>query len=164
MSYGGGASGGPPGSRPSGFALFSDLKSSGIQIGPHNTLNVTQGAGVQTRSQRRAAASAPRVKEKKPKRPLSKSENEPSLDEMDKVCKALNKYKDTAWRDLGTKLGLSSGELDTIHHDHHAAGVYEVSYQTLLLWKQRQPTPPQVKVLAQALCDIGRGDLSDKLA
>ncbi|XP_067652667.1 receptor-interacting serine/threonine-protein kinase 1-like [Haliotis asinina] len=159
MNNGGGASRGPPRS-----TVFSDTKSSGIQIGCSNILNVQGGAGVQTRSRQRTAASVPKVKEKKPKRLPSKSENEPSLDQMDKVCKTLNKYKDTAWRDLGTKLGLSNGELDTIYHDRHAEGDYELSYQTLLRWKQRQPTPPQVKVLAQALCDIGRGDLSDILA
>ncbi|XP_071091769.1 uncharacterized protein [Haliotis cracherodii] len=165
MSYRGGARGGPPGSNPVGFTFVSnDQDCSGIQIGRGNTVNVMNVPGrMQTRSQARGAPGPPKVKVKPCKRPLSKSENEPTMDQMDRVCKKLTKYNDTAWKDLGTKLGLTTGELETIHHDHRVAGEYELSYQTLLMWKRRQPTPPQVKVLAKALCDIGRGDLSDTL-
>ncbi|XP_048254860.1 uncharacterized protein LOC124148299 [Haliotis rufescens] len=165
MSHRGGARGGPPGPNPVEFTFVSrDQDCSGIQIGTGNKVNVMNvPGGMQTRSQARAAAGAPKVKVKTPKRPLSKSENEPTRDQMDRVCKKLTKYNDTAWKDLGTKLGLTTGELETIHHDHRIEGDYELSYQTLLVWKRRQPTPPQVKVLAKALCDIGRGDLSDTL-
>ena len=65
------------------------------------------------------------------------------------------------WRDLGTFLGLDSASMDTIDANH--SDCREVARKVLLKWKQKKGEEATVGILINALDEIERRDVVEKL-
>ena len=67
----------------------------------------------------------------------------------------------TDWRDLGTVLGTTSALMDIIETDCSAS--HEKARKVLLKWKQRKGKGATVGILINALKEIERIDVVEKL-
>ena len=67
----------------------------------------------------------------------------------------------TDWRDLGIVLGLDTTSMDNINADHSAHR--EKARKVLLQWKQKKGKGATVGILINALEEIERIDIAEKL-
>ncbi|KAK2161284.1 hypothetical protein LSH36_119g07032 [Paralvinella palmiformis] len=83
-----------------------------------------------------------------------------SDDQVEKVAEHLGHD----WRRLGRKLGFNEGALDAFEYDHHQAGLCEIIYQMLLMWKEKQGVKAYVKYVATYLVELKRADVAKLLS
>ena len=67
------------------------------------------------------------------------------------------------WKNLARYLGFRQPQIDTIEMDHFHYGVQEQAYQMLHKWYQKIGNGAKHGVLAEALINIGRSDLTQYL-
>lgn len=119
-----------------------------LQVGGETNTTIIKGGSVgHTRSH---------VKNKKP---LTCSQRHPTQKELDMLCENLNRE----WKNLGRCLNLDDPQLDHIGEDYRGDGQHEINYRVLKKWKETFPECYTIAVLANALKEIGRGDLADEL-
>lgn len=90
---------------------------------------------------------------------LTDSESAPTRSDLNYVCDNIGKK----WKKLGTVLGLSRGQIESIEVDYHIEGNYEMAYQMLLKWKRQNGDLVTVRDLAHALDGIGFSELAREL-
>ena len=76
---------------------------------------------------------------------------------MQSICSDVGAY----WRDLGTRLGLESAVMDNIETDIKECR--ERAWKVLRKWKQKRGKGATVKILIDALKNIERKDVVEKL-
>ncbi|KAL3859802.1 hypothetical protein ACJMK2_009995 [Sinanodonta woodiana] len=90
---------------------------------------------------------------------LSDSTSSVTPEDLDIVSAAIGKE----WRRLGRALNITDGVLDQIHMDYNIAGIYEVMYQILNKWVQREARNATKRVLAEKLHEIERDDIAQDI-
>ena len=79
----------------------------------------------------------------------------------DEICQDLADYISTDWKKLSRRLGISRAHLKNIAHENH--DVCEQSIAMINKWRERAGEEATVGVLREALKEIERKDLSDKV-
>lgn len=80
----------------------------------------------------------------------------------DQILQYLSRELGDEWKDLARHLDTPEGQLHTLREENKG-DIKEAKFQILLHWIQRQGQQATPKVLAEALSNVGRGDLSDKV-
>ncbi|KAL4234042.1 hypothetical protein ACF0H5_005696 [Mactra antiquata] len=90
---------------------------------------------------------------------LTTNENVPDFNTIDMVCVEIG----NDWKRLCRQLDIKEPEIEQLHFDHYSAGLYEIVYQGIRSWKQRNGQQATIRKLAIALWEIERSDIAKKL-
>lgn len=81
----------------------------------------------------------------------------------DKNLEMLSIHLGTKWKDLARTMKFSTGEIDSLNHDHHIYGLKEIVYQFLKQWRERNGEEATLCAMADALIKLKLYEIAEQL-
>ncbi|XP_053401651.1 receptor-interacting serine/threonine-protein kinase 1-like [Mercenaria mercenaria] len=121
-----------------------------LQIGNKNVM-VVNDSGSRRKSEKK--------KQKCKKSQLTTCTDELSMDHIDMVSVEIGKD----WKRLCRQLDMTEADIEQLQFDYYASGLYEIMYQGIQRWIQRNGRAANIKTIAEALWEIDRDDIALRL-
>ncbi|XP_060596728.1 uncharacterized protein LOC132750716 isoform X2 [Ruditapes philippinarum] len=122
-----------------------------LQIGNKNVMVVNDSGNRKKNDKKK--------KQKCQKTQLTTSTNALSMDHIDMVAVEIGKD----WKRLCRQLDMTEADIEQLQFDYYSSGLYEIMYQGIQRWIQRNGRAANVRLMAEALWEIDRDDIALRL-
>lgn len=123
-----------------------------LQVGNNNYMVVHSSGSDKKKEEKKK-------KKKCLKTQLTSNTGELSMDHIDMVSVEIGKD----WKRLCRELNMTEADIEQLQFDYYVSGLYEIMYQAIQRWIQRNASAANVKKMAEALWEIDRDDIALRL-